>query len=497
MKRENSPELEDIMENDRRSRQKVRKPYSTDISSINIDQPTERHDTQINSEETDQIIRHDDIQSAYPDTYSFAQIQPSELPNVSGNLSNLPEISVKSENGIVESRNVNNTNNSKRGIAYLTPNMNRSGSGMFNPEGLLPDASPFTYSIRTVSTSALNEKTLVNKPIMSPNMNFSIDEVPRQNINRSIQPHSNIELIGESTFTGDEVHDLSNNTKSLSNYDTRLVHPNNNNGSPQFHSSIQPRIQYAVNQLRMDITGISEGESQDNYQKIYFSNKNNMPPKDTPKSSYIIQNSFAGSNDINYILQQTNDIQQSLSSRSRLSESESPVSNASIESTPPIESQQRIPDLTYKDFKDRKLNATKRFCEDDKAESIKIAIPDESEKYNLVQHISYDSISSFDSGNLAFDDVYSPTRIGGIILLCIIIPPLFFIIGLSSGTPKSNSRLLRLILKRDRVFDLIKGYQLDYDTTWFRTLCLWLGFLEILAILACIGIGFGVGLTRE
>lgn len=44
---------------------------------------------------------------------------------------------------------------------------------------------------------------------------------------------------------------------------------------------------------------------------------------------------------------------------------------------------------------------------------------------------------------------------------------------------------------------LLKGFEWDIDVQWFRTLCFVLGCIEMLAIFASIGIGFGVGIIRE
>lgn len=112
-----------------------------------------------------------------------------------------------------------------------------------------------------------------------------------------------------------------------------------------------------------------------------------------------------------------------------------------------------------------------------------------------VQHIDSSSIRSFDSKKHGFFDIYSIPRIIGVILFCIVIPPLFFMIA--SGEGVSNYRLMRMIMNSNHRIKLMKGFIWDIDISWFRYMCLILGVLETLGILACIGSGIGVGITRE
>ena len=248
----------------------------------------------------------------------------------------------------------------------------------------------------------------------------------------------------------------------------------------------------------MDITDISQIKVLEEKKDEGVVTSNTLRSSDgmfNPK--YILQNPFSGSNDINWILQHTNPSQHSLSNRSRLSDSNSHPSNLSLEESNTTAAQGVVPDISYRELKVPLVTKEKLPIEEDMAETSKISIPDDNEKYNLTQHISYDSKSSFDSDYLNFHDVYSSSKIISVILVCMIIPPLFFIIGFSSGESRSDYRILRLIIRRELVFELVNGFQLDFDISWFRKLCVWLGLLELVSILVCIGVGFGVGLTRE
>lgn len=112
-----------------------------------------------------------------------------------------------------------------------------------------------------------------------------------------------------------------------------------------------------------------------------------------------------------------------------------------------------------------------------------------------IQHVNSSSIQSFDSKKHGFHDIYSIRRILGVILVCIVVPPFFFMIA--SGEGVSSYRLMRLIMNSDHRIKLMKGFIWDVDVSWFRYTCLVLGIIEALGILACIGSGLGVGITRE
>lgn len=112
-----------------------------------------------------------------------------------------------------------------------------------------------------------------------------------------------------------------------------------------------------------------------------------------------------------------------------------------------------------------------------------------------IQHIDSSSVRSFDSKKHGFLDIYSISRIIGVLIFCMVIPPFFFMIA--SGEGVSNYRLMRLIMNSNHRIKLMKGFLWDIDVSWFRYTCLVLGVIETLGIMACIGCGVGVGITRE
>ncbi|QLL33192.1 hypothetical protein HG536_0E01030 [Torulaspora globosa] len=115
-----------------------------------------------------------------------------------------------------------------------------------------------------------------------------------------------------------------------------------------------------------------------------------------------------------------------------------------------------------------------------------------------VQHIDSSSIQSFDSQDHKFSDIYSIARITALIGICLIVPPLFFMIASGErGGGVSNYRLMRLIMNSKHRVGMMKGFVWDVDVGWFRYLCLSLGIFETLGILASIGSGIAIGRRRE
>ncbi|KOG99539.1 Bud9p [Saccharomyces eubayanus] len=114
-----------------------------------------------------------------------------------------------------------------------------------------------------------------------------------------------------------------------------------------------------------------------------------------------------------------------------------------------------------------------------------------------IQRIDTSSIHSYDSQTRGFSEVYSISRIMVTLCTCVLIPPLFFFFSIDGNNGISNYRLMRMIMNHEHRIGLLKGFEWDIDIKWFRTLCFILGCIELLAIFAGIGIGFGVGVTRE
>ncbi|SCW00035.1 LAFE_0B08020g1_1 [Lachancea fermentati] len=114
-----------------------------------------------------------------------------------------------------------------------------------------------------------------------------------------------------------------------------------------------------------------------------------------------------------------------------------------------------------------------------------------------VQHVDSASVSSHDSNIGKFMDVFSISRIVMVLMICIVAPPLYFMLGAGPKGGITDKRLMNLIMTKEFRVGLFAGFVWDVDVSWFRHLCLILGCFEILAICACIGVGFGVGISRE
>lgn len=112
------------------------------------------------------------------------------------------------------------------------------------------------------------------------------------------------------------------------------------------------------------------------------------------------------------------------------------------------------------------------------------------------QHTESSSVASSKSKLGILNHIFSVPRIVILILVCMLVPPLFLMIGLGPRCGVPDSQIMRLIMNQEYRLGSFKGYIWDIDVTWFRKLCLFLGTLEVLIIFACIGIGFGVGLRN-
>lgn len=113
-----------------------------------------------------------------------------------------------------------------------------------------------------------------------------------------------------------------------------------------------------------------------------------------------------------------------------------------------------------------------------------------------IQHIDSPSIHSFDSQSYKFWDIYSLTRVITLILICLVVPPLFFMIYVGSTCGIDDYKLMKIILNKDHRIGLFRGFIWDIDLNWLRQLSLILGSIELFLIFASVAIGFGVGLTR-
>lgn len=113
-----------------------------------------------------------------------------------------------------------------------------------------------------------------------------------------------------------------------------------------------------------------------------------------------------------------------------------------------------------------------------------------------IQHIDSNSLDSFDSLHNKFSDFYSYSRLLFLISICLLAPPLFFLIGIGPKGGISDYKLMRMVMNKQHRIQLFKGFIWDVDMSWLRLTCLVIGITEILAAGAGIGIGLGVGLTR-
>ena len=114
----------------------------------------------------------------------------------------------------------------------------------------------------------------------------------------------------------------------------------------------------------------------------------------------------------------------------------------------------------------------------------------------MVQTVDTQSIESFDSGNYKFREIYSVRRLVLMLLLCVVCPPLFFMVGMGPKGGVDDYHLLKLVLNKEHRASLLEGFIWDVDVVWIRTGCLIMGVAELLVASACIGIGFGIGLRR-
>ncbi|KAL3232507.1 Bud site selection protein 9 [Nakaseomyces bracarensis] len=116
--------------------------------------------------------------------------------------------------------------------------------------------------------------------------------------------------------------------------------------------------------------------------------------------------------------------------------------------------------------------------------------------YLPIQYADIFSMRSSESNGKSFSDVYSPWRILILIIICILVPPFFFWIGLGKNCGISDFRLMKIVMSRKNRDFLYQGFIWDVDMRWLRSTCLLFGIIELLAAFTGIAVGLGVGLTR-
>ncbi|SCU83278.1 LADA_0C10528g1_1 [Lachancea dasiensis] len=112
------------------------------------------------------------------------------------------------------------------------------------------------------------------------------------------------------------------------------------------------------------------------------------------------------------------------------------------------------------------------------------------------QFVEPPSLSVHSSKLGQLNHIFSIWRIVLLILTCVIVPPLFFVIALELRPCVPDKTLMHLIMNKKYRQGIFTGFLWDVSLRWFRRLCLLLGILEVLIIIAGVGVGFGVGLSR-
>ncbi|BAO39932.1 bud site selection protein 8 [Kluyveromyces marxianus DMKU3-1042] len=95
-----------------------------------------------------------------------------------------------------------------------------------------------------------------------------------------------------------------------------------------------------------------------------------------------------------------------------------------------------------------------------------------------------------------FSDLFSFSRLFLLLLICLMVPPLFFFVGFGEVTGFDDEKLMKFIMQKQYRSELMPGFIWAVDLGWLRRSFVILGSLETLLLFACVGIGFGVGLSR-
>lgn len=115
--------------------------------------------------------------------------------------------------------------------------------------------------------------------------------------------------------------------------------------------------------------------------------------------------------------------------------------------------------------------------------------------YQPIQYTDVYTVSSTDSETAGIFDMYSFWRLLILFLVCLCVPPLFFLIAAGNRCGISDYRLMKMvILKKYRLY-LYQGFIFNINLGWLRVICFVCGVAELLAAFAGIAIGLGVGLT--
>ncbi|AAS51035.1 ACL193Cp [Eremothecium gossypii ATCC 10895] len=93
--------------------------------------------------------------------------------------------------------------------------------------------------------------------------------------------------------------------------------------------------------------------------------------------------------------------------------------------------------------------------------------------------------------------LFSIPRVMLILFFGLFIPPLLFMIGGGTYSGVSDRILIKMIIHKAHRHKADRGYLWDVDVRWFRRLAIAVGVVELLTIIALIGVGFGLGLATE
>ena len=141
-----------------------------------------------------------------------------------------------------------------RSSVYLTPDLENLHQPSFSNDGILQDVSPGIFSVRTVSTSALNDKLYWDN-----NNNQNIGQTNNSNLNfikvdTDATPLNKIYDITEGTTLGVESNNINDSEYSqLSKFNNQLAKTDKNKSSPLFKTQMAPQIDEAAQMLKSEI----------------------------------------------------------------------------------------------------------------------------------------------------------------------------------------------------------------------------------------------------
>lgn len=383
--------------------------------------------------------------------------------------------------------------------SYLSPNISNKRFSLISQNASLPYMSPSNISARTISTAALGDRALSE----SRSMSSRVDQITEFEF-EDTQLEYKKEMISETSFDSTLGNIPRSNVKKSLGKDFIGAQIKDYTPSYQSHTVIEPQIQEAPrlkyeknDALSIAGTGYIAADitMTTNWESVPQNLHEPIPLSLTSTTLLPIENTSLEpiQNDNNNNIYPTVPLKENTRATGSL-QSES-IIDLNI---PRVRSTEHRHSLGYNhEFLRGLINPATDFHEGDVAESPQPEIPNDMEKGGPIQHVTYDSASSLYSESYLFSEVFSIWRITCVILVCMLIPLLFYLIYYADRGGLSTFRILKLILRKEHRMDLLRIYQWDIDIKWFRTLCFWIGTFEFVAIFACIGVGFGIGLTRD